>query len=84
MSDPLADEVIGILAEAKRRPPDTISPDSSLVELGFDSLDVITTVFELESKFKISISDDYVRSLRTVRDVVEGVRTLIAEKTAHA
>jgi acyl carrier protein len=84
MSDPLVDEVIGILAEAKRRPRDTISPDSSLVELGFDSLDVITTVFELESKFQISISDDHVRTLRTVRDVVEGVRTLIAEKTAHA
>jgi acyl carrier protein len=84
MSDPLFDEVIGILAAAKRRPPDTISADNSLVELGFDSLDVITTVFELESKFKISISDDHVRSLRTVNDVVEGVRTLIAEKTTHA
>ena len=84
MPDPLADEVIAILAAAKRRPSHTISLESSLVELGFDSLDTLTTVFELESKFQISISDEQVRSLRTVGDVVEGVRSLIAGKTNHA
>jgi acyl carrier protein len=35
-------------------------------------------LFELENAFKISIPDDDVRSLRTVNDVVEGIKKIIA------
>jgi acyl carrier protein len=49
-----------------------------LQDLGIDSLDVFTLLFELENAFKISIPDDDVRSLRTVNDVVEGIKKIIA------
>jgi acyl carrier protein len=35
-------------------------------------------LFELENAFKISIPDDDVRSIRTVNDIVEGVKKLLA------
>ena len=44
-------------------------------------LDTITLLFELEKTFHVSISDDQVRSLRTVRDIVEGVRRLTTGAT---
>jgi acyl carrier protein len=34
-------------------------------------------LFELESKFNISIPDDDARNIRTVNDIVEGIRKLV-------
>src|SRR5271155_1226449 len=78
MSDAVAEKVIATLATVKRIPADKITLETNLQELGIDSLDVFTLLFELENAFKISIPDDDVRSIRTVNDVVEGVRKLIA------
>lgn len=77
MRDDIAERVITTLASVKRIPADTITPESSLQELGIDSLDTFTLLFELESKFSISIPDDEARNIRTVNDIVEGVRKLV-------
>ncbi|MGC1256881.1 MAG: acyl carrier protein, partial [Candidatus Acidiferrales bacterium] len=55
-----------------------ITLETNLQDLGIDSLDVFTLLFELENAFKISIPDDDVRSLRTVNDVVDGIKKLLA------
>jgi acyl carrier protein len=80
MLDEITEKVISTLATVKRVPPDTIKPDSSLADLGFDSLDTFTLLFELESKFNISIPDDEARNIRTVNDIVEGIRKLVASQ----
>jgi len=78
MSDAVAEKVISTLASVKRIPADTIKLDTNLQDLGIDSLDVFTLLFELENAFKISIPDDDVRSLRTVSDVVDGIKKILA------
>jgi acyl carrier protein len=78
MADAVAARVIATLASVKRIPADKITIEANLQELGIDSLDVFTLLFELENAFHISIPDDDVRSIRTVGDIVEGVRKLIA------
>lgn len=78
MSDAVAEKVISTLASVKRIPADKITLDTNLQDLGIDSLDVFTLLFELENAFKISIPDDDVRSLRTVNDVVDGIKKLLA------
>lgn len=78
MADAVAARVIETLASVKRIPVDQIKLDSNLQELGIDSLDVFTLLFELENAFHISIPDDDVRSIRTVNDIIEGVKKLIA------
>jgi acyl carrier protein len=78
MADAVAEKVIATLAAVKRIPADKITLESNLQELGIDSLDVFTLLFELENAFKISIPDDDVRSIRTVKDVVEGIKKLMA------
>jgi acyl carrier protein len=77
MADAVAAKVIATLASVKRIPADKISLETNLQEMGIDSLDVFTLIFELENAFQISIPDEEVRSIRTVNDVVEGVRKLI-------
>ena len=71
------EKVIATLASVKRIPAEQIKPDSSLQELGVDSLDTFTLLFELESKFNISIPDEQARSIRTVSDIVAGVQKVL-------
>ena len=78
MSDAVAEKVISTLASVKRIPVEKIALETNLQELGIDSLDVFTLLFELENAFKISIPDDDVRSIRTVNDVVEGIKKILA------
>jgi acyl carrier protein len=78
MSDAVAEKVISTLASVKRIPVDTITLQTNLQDLGIDSLDVFTLLFELENAFKISIPDDDVRSLRTVNDIVDGIKKILA------
>ena len=78
MADAVAEKVIETLATVKRISADKITVDTNLQELGIDSLDVFSLLFELENAFKISIPDDDVRSIKTVNDIVEGVKKLIA------
>jgi len=78
MPDPVAEKVIATLASVKRIPAETITLNTNLQEMGIDSLDVFSLLFELENAFKISIPDDDVRSIKTVNDIVEGVKRLLA------
>lgn len=74
--DTIAEQVISVIALAKRMPRETVPLDSSLAELGFDSLDTVVLVSDLEDHFTIRIADGDAHSIRTVRDVVEGVKKL--------
>jgi acyl carrier protein len=81
-ANPVAEKVIALLAAVKRVPRESISLDSSLADLNIDSLDTITLLFELEKEFQLSISDDQVRAMRSVRQIVEGVQSLLARHTS--
>ncbi len=78
MTDSVVEKVVAALASLKHLPHERITLDSSLADLGFDSLDVVTMLFELEKEFEISIPDAEARSVSTVRDIAEGVRKLLA------
>jgi len=85
MSDRVADKVLASLAAVKHVPRESISLDSALADLRVDSLDTITLLFELEEHFHLTLPDDVVRSLRTVRQIVEAIeRTLAAPGPAAA
>ena len=78
MSDRLVQTVVEALAEVKHVPPERITLDTTFAELGMDSLDTVTMLFELETRLEVTISDEAAKSVRTVRDVVDGLRGLTA------
>jgi acyl carrier protein len=78
MPDTLVETVLSAVAEVKRLPPRRVTLDSTFAELGMDSLDTITLLFELESRLRIAVPDEAAKSVRTVRDIVEGIRGLTA------
>lgn len=77
MSQEVADRVIRVIAETQRIPIESITIDSTFEELKIDSLDGINILFALENEFNINIPDDAVRSVRSVRDMMDGVRKLM-------
>lgn len=65
------DKVTKLLAEQLNIDPKTIKPTSKIVEdLGADSLDMIELLMSLEDEFGISVPDNQVASLKTVKDIV--------------
>jgi acyl carrier protein len=76
--------VFAVIAKAQRIPIETISLESTFEELKIDSLDGINIVFELENTFNVTIPDDGVQNMRTVRETVEGIRKLIEQKNETA
>ncbi|HYI96047.1 MAG TPA: phosphopantetheine-binding protein [Bryobacteraceae bacterium] len=78
MADDVMSRVIRVIAETQRVPLDTIKPESTFEELKIDSLDGINIVFAIENEFNVNVPDEAAKSLRSVRDVAEGVEKLVA------
>jgi acyl carrier protein len=76
-TDDLTQRVLRIIAETQRKDPAQVTIDSSFEELGIDSMDGINIIFALENEFNINVPDEEVKSIRSVRDVVEGVVKLV-------
>ena len=74
--------VIDVLKNVSRRPIEPQRDSDLIADLGFDSLQVIETVSELEDRFDISIPMDDVPSIRTVAQVVEHVARLVDARSA--
>jgi acyl carrier protein len=73
----LTERVRQIIASAQHLPQEKITPDSTFAELGIDSLDGINILFAVESEFNINIPDAAAQSIRSVRDVIDGIAKLL-------
>jgi acyl carrier protein len=80
----LGRQVIRVIAETQRIPPEQITLDSTFEQLKIDSLDGINIVFALENQFGINIPDEGVQNMRSVGETVAGVRQLLRQKNAAA
>ena len=84
MSDDLIQRVLKVIAATKRLPPENVTIDSEFEQLGIDSMDAVEILFALENEFDITIPDEDARSVRSIRQMCEGVEKLVAAKTADA
>jgi acyl carrier protein len=78
-NDELTTRVLKIIAETQRKDPATVTIDSSFEELGIDSMDGVNIIFALENEFNVNVPDEEVKNIRSVRDMVEGVRRLVEQ-----
>ena len=77
----IEDGVIDVLKNVSRRPIDPTLTSDLIADLGFDSLQVLEVVAELEDRFDISIPLNAVPTTRTVGQVVAQVASLVAERS---
>jgi len=81
-SVPIAEGVIEVLKNVSRRPIEPRLTSDLVADLGFDSLQVLEVVNELEDRFAISIPLDDVPTTRTVAQVVDQVARLVEERSS--
>jgi acyl carrier protein len=81
------DKVIAIIAEQAVLEPSDVTLESTLEELGIDSLGLVESIFAIEEAFDISVpfnannptEGDF--DISTVASIVEGIERLRAEQS---
>ena len=81
MADDLEQRVIDLIARKKKLDPATVTLDSTFEQIGVDSLDAADLLFTFEDDFKIIVPDEVATSMKNVRQVVDGLRQLLATRT---
>lgn len=76
-STQIEEGVIDVLKNVSRRPIEPTLESDLVADLGFDSLQVLEVVAELEDRFDISIPLNDVPAARTVAQIVGQVASLI-------
>ena len=80
------DKVIEIIAEQAMLDVSDVTPDSSLEDLGIDSLGLVESIFAIEEAFDITVpfnANDPSESdfdISNVASIIAGIETLIAQK----
>lgn len=80
------DRVIAIIAEQAVLDPSDVTPESTLEDLGIDSLGLVESIFAIEEEFDISIpfnanepsQSDF--DISNVATIVSGIEKLMSEK----
>jgi acyl carrier protein len=83
----IQDRVIRIIAEQAVLEPSDVTLDSTLEDLGVDSLGLVESIFAIEEAFDISVpfnanepsESDF--DISSVRSIVAGIERLIAEQS---
>lgn len=78
--DLLTQRVVAAIATMQKKPPETVTLESTFTELGIDSLNGFHLLCELEEELGITIPDDDAREMRSVKDVIDRIRPLVAAK----
>lgn len=83
----IKDRVIRIIAEQAVLEPSDVTMDSTLEDLGIDSLGLVESIFAIEEEFDISVPFNANEpqtgefDISSVARIVEGIRKLVADQT---
>jgi len=69
--------VIEVLKEVSRRPIEPRLDNDLVADLGFDSLQILEVIGELEERFNLAIPHDEVPATRTVAQIVAEMTRLV-------
>ncbi len=67
------EQIKKILVEQLDIDEDIVTPETTIEDLGVDSLDLVEAVMAIEDTFNIKIEDNDLESLKTVNDFVNYV-----------
>ena len=83
MAEDIEKEIITIISDVSGFDEEEITPDKNFFkDLEVDSIKAIEITVAIEKKFKISVRDEDVPNITTVKEAVDLVNKLLAEKAA--
>ena len=79
----IREKIKEIIADVANLDPETIADKATYVEdLGLDSLSLLEIGVDIDYHFKLGVSDERLKELRSVQDAVELVQQIQAGKAA--
>ena len=73
----MEDKIISLIAEKLGKKKTEITLKTNLVEdLGADSLDVVELVMAFEDEFGVSLPDEDVSKMKTVKDIIDYINKI--------
>ena len=84
----VSETVVKIIAEQAILEPSDVTPDSTLEELGIDSLGLVESIFALEERFDITIpfnanqTENTDFDISTVATIIAAIEQIITEKSS--
>ena len=87
MTDTTTTRVIEIIAEQAVLEPSDVTPESTLEDLGIDSLGLVESIFAIEEEFDITIpfnSNEPEKSdfdISSVSSIIQGIGKLVKERS---
>ena len=80
-ADTVERDTLAILKRLSRRPIDPAPAHELMADLGFDSLQILEFVGELEDHFDVAVPLNTLTHIRTVGEIIAEVRALAASRT---
>lgn len=80
--DPIIERVIQVIVKTQHMDASSVKPASTFEEMKVDSLDGLQILFALEEEFNVNIPDEAAKQLKSVADIAQGIRSLLAEQAA--
>ncbi len=68
--------VVEVITRERQCKPEDVNMDTRLSDLGIDSLQAITILYELEERFGIEIPNELMENLETVSDIVSSINKI--------
>ena len=78
MTDEMIGRVISCVAKTQKLPLENVTIESRFEDLGIDSLDGVNILYALETEFNVSIPDEGVLGIKSVREAVEQLDKLLS------
>jgi len=83
--DLIEKEIISIIADVSGFEPEEITLETNIAkDLEVDSIKTIEITVAIEKKFKVSVRDDEVPKITTVKHAVELINKLLTQKATNA
>jgi len=71
-----ADKIVAIIVEKLDIDPSLVQMNSTLADLGADSLDLVEIIMKIEEEFGIEVNDEVVEKLQNLQELVDYVHGL--------
>ncbi len=74
--DSIKEQVVALIADKLSIDSSKITEESTLAQLGADSLDLVEIIMRMEEKFDVEIDDEQAEKLHNVGQVIEYIQSL--------
>ncbi|MCL2096046.1 MAG: acyl carrier protein [Oscillospiraceae bacterium] len=72
----MLEQIVDIISKQLKTEPEEITPETNITEdLGADSLDIVELLMSIEEAFGVSVPDEDVQGLKTIKDIVDYVES---------